>query len=1202
MDSSVPAEAGLTSPVQLERAPSRRSHSADGLKQLDKPLPPVERALLSSSPNPQNSDEALASSIEWKTSDTPLDSTNSSSTTDTGLPADLSVLPLSPLPHHLAPYLRPTSGLSEADKRSLFTSVYLRSASSGTADTLEWLLSIPDDEHGSLHGSNGHPSNNIDTSQARVVQHDDLPDSPSLQDIRAQIYKRRVSTATASIFTQEDESMAEKTVRERERATEERAWQARLPVTCARKWIDVEARDQEGNSALGLCVALGHAEGVRVLVEAGVDIGGTDRAGWTPLHWAVQNNDIPIAAYLLNHGASPLRASLKGLTPRDLVKRGDEGAAMRDVLRSAFEAAQERERQWRSEDNDHIDEDEADGRPLSRSSFISSSTTAGWMSMPEKVEEQRREQENKRKMELARESARNLEVDFGVLGVEPSPVASPHTSWPATTSSNAPEAAFASITDDDNGPPPSPFIWDACQPDQMLVFALEDLGVMFDVVITNMKPVRKQPHRSIPANVIFLSARFAHYFGSRDLLEELIVGAMERIEAAVHHRPHDMANCAFWLSNSLLLLYYLRKEPNLARATHDLQTHLRDLINEIFVFIIRDAERRIDKVLEAAILEHEPLPGFEDVRFEDEWSGTRFVKKLTGGSRRKAGGMSKSTSAMSLFSSVSSSNVDPTGVDGFSGSAGEPTPQNVTSLLSSTLFILQLYDIPPSIIVQAFSQLFYWIACEVFNRLLTQRKYLCRSRAMQIRLNASALEDWARSNRFPTKMVSVHFAPLNHMLQWLQCLSSESSVDGLISTIQSLRSLNPMQLRRAAREYRYEVDETHLAEDCAEYLQQLQRQWERMRINKTTEGLAPPTPTPDSVVNGAASPASTSSSSAREDVEKATRMIDEVFKDSSSFGTYTPPGASESLGELLNSRYMLPFAVPSSAEMLLNLTSQDSFGPFANVEPRRARSSTSGRTLHHSQSAASIASVASSRRGGDSAVNSPDASSVVDAATVAERERPEVVFAPVLPDDFFSVLDRAKSQALARARMQREAETGLPLSDRMATATIAETGQGGQRRPETLLPRSTSSTSATSALQHHQDHGDEALIEDDVEVDTLAQIEQQRRRESEWRGLGFGAEVAAAEGYQGKWYDWRDGMPRGDEEDEDGRHEDEEGESTEGDESMSQRHDADRSVELFDAEASESGSDLVDDDDDDEAGVHETPRPRDGFAETSAFR
>jgi hypothetical protein len=390
-----------------------------------------------------------------------------------------------------------------------------------------------------------------------------------------------------------------------------------------------------------------------------------------------------------------------------------------------------------------------------------------------------------------------------------------------------------------------------------------------------------------------------------------------------------MANCAFWLSNCLLLLYYLRKEPNLFISTREMQVHLCDLINEIFVFVIRDAERRIDRILETAILEHEALPGFEDVAFEGEWSSNRFVKKLTGRGKKA---MPKSGSVMSLFSTDVAAESSPRSrsrQSTNSASVEEATPRSITSLLSSTLFILQIYEIPPSIVVQAFSQLFYWIACEVFNRLLTQvrsfvpllspfffcsffftgavadpihsrqHKYLCRSKAMQIRLNASNLEDWSRSNRMPSKMVSVHFAPLNQLLQWLQCLSSESSIDDLIGTIQSLRSLNPLQLRRAVRDYRYEVDESRMDEDCAQYLLQIQKQWERLRVQKTVDELGGA----DEEAGAARSTSPTGSNASAQ--HEVLRMIDDVFADPSSFGHYTPPGGSEALGELLNSRYMV---------------------------------------------------------------------------------------------------------------------------------------------------------------------------------------------------------------------------------------------------------------------------------------------------------
>lgn len=52
----------------------------------------------------------------------------------------------------------------------------------------------------------------------------------------------------------------------------------------------------------------------------------------------------------------------------------------------------------------------------------------------------------------------------------------------------------------------------------------------------------------------------------------------------------------------------------------------------------------------------------------------------------------------------------------------EHSPRSVTTLLSSTLFVLQHYDFAghPCIVVQAFSQLLYWLASELFNRIMTK--------------------------------------------------------------------------------------------------------------------------------------------------------------------------------------------------------------------------------------------------------------------------------------------------------------------------------------------------------------------------------------------------------------------------------------------------------------------------------------------------
>lgn len=68
-----------------------------------------------------------------------------------------------------------------------------------------------------------------------------------------------------------------------------------------------------------------------------------------------------------------------------------------------------------------------------------------------------------------------------------------------------------------------------------------------------------------------------------------------------------------------------------------------------------------------------------------------------------------------------------------------------------------------------------------------------------------------------------------------------------------MRSLNPLQvswvvslvsqgtdenqMRRAIRDYKYEVNEGRMTEECAQYLEQLQKDWEKHRVRLGVEAL-----------------------------------------------------------------------------------------------------------------------------------------------------------------------------------------------------------------------------------------------------------------------------------------------------------------------------------------------------------------------------
>ena len=388
----------------------------------------------------------------------------------------------------------------------------------------------------------------------------------------------------------------------------------------------------------------------------------------------------------------------------------------------------------------------------------------------------------------------------------------------------------------------------------MFVFQEDYLEQILDTIITNMTPQRSPSQKPVPANVIFLGARYAHYHATHDLLASLLVRAMDKINDKVERCQWDMTVLAFWMSNATLLLHYLKKDSGLMQVTNEFQAQLSELIHEIFILIIRDAERRMDRVIETAILEHETIPGFEDVHFANDWK---------------------------IFKSKSKVQVpEPISVKPNAAKRAQTSPRNITSLLSSTLFVLDLYDVHSVIAAQILSQLFYWLGAELFNRIISKKKYLARTKAMQIRMNVSALEDWARNNnRTPehyengslstsgentVDAARKHLAPVVQLLQWLQCFSSlGEDKDAFENTLKQMNRLTAEQLLRSSNNYRCEVGEKGLPKQARRQLQTMHSEANNRRNaarkerqaslqpenRKSTERSPPQTPTKNVAVS-----------------------------------------------------------------------------------------------------------------------------------------------------------------------------------------------------------------------------------------------------------------------------------------------------------------------------------------------------------------
>lgn len=236
-------------------------------------------------------------------------------------------------------------------------------------------------------------------------------------------------------------------------------------------------------------------------------------------------------------------------------------------------------------------------------------------------------------------------------------------------------------------------------------------------------------------------------------------------------------------------------------VTAEQQLNLSELISETYNMMIMDTEKRLLKVLGPAMLEHEEIPGMDTVDFTDDWH--RF------------------------FRSSSRRSTDNTNT----------TPQSITSLLSSTLFVLQSYDVHPIIVIQALAQFFHFMSCELFNRILTNKKLLCRSKAMQVRMNFSHLEDWISVNKLPNHLLG-YLNPTIQLLQLLQCLTQLRDLVDFINTSKKFDALNAPQIKRCVISYRYEVNEEHIPDEIEKYAMQCAEDTVRHKQQKKSRTTA----------------------------------------------------------------------------------------------------------------------------------------------------------------------------------------------------------------------------------------------------------------------------------------------------------------------------------------------------------------------------
>jgi ankyrin repeat protein len=157
----------------------------------------------------------------------------------------------------------------------------------------------------------------------------------------------------------------------------------------AREYIDVDAVDAEGTPPLVYASCFGHDEVAEALIKEGAKVDVQDKNRWTPLMWAMTNRHKDIVKLLLDFGASTDVRSSAGRTAFDFVEPN-------------------------SEISDYLQES---GYSIGNAGVTDDFYSSGFSQ--DRFEQEMQENDMKRRMMM--ESAFNLEVDIGNLGLDEKP-------------------------------------------------------------------------------------------------------------------------------------------------------------------------------------------------------------------------------------------------------------------------------------------------------------------------------------------------------------------------------------------------------------------------------------------------------------------------------------------------------------------------------------------------------------------------------------------------------------------------------------------------------------------------------------------------------------------------------------------------------------------------------------------------------------
>lgn len=320
--------------------------------------------------------------------------------------------------------------------------------------------------------------------------------------------------------------------------------------------------------------------------------------------------------------------------------------------------------------------------------------------------------------------------------------------------------------------------------------------------------------------------------------------------------PIDIVTIGYWIS-ALNHLYYFLIRDTACNFLSKYPSILQELILCLQSLISKLAftlDARLEPLLEPCILQYNSVPDFEVV-YKNDW---RLFKNKT------------KTNKKNSYEEIIDMLYPPSYNEQM-----KPSPLRVIQTLGALLYVLELFYINDIIKQQCLSAVMYYIGSCLFNKVISNKKYCSRVKAMEIRLNLSYIQDWLRANNlqpfieedanfstvlswkgdgFPDSLVDkpigylsnvcrfdgdernpldatyylnslfkigqYSLQPIVELAEWLQVLTGIRDLEALKDIMNKFEVVASSTMVQCIRNYHYEVDEKKFSKTLKKWLKE----------------------------------------------------------------------------------------------------------------------------------------------------------------------------------------------------------------------------------------------------------------------------------------------------------------------------------------------------------------------------------------------